>query len=101
MRICWNDIGEEMMKDMFMAFVEVCLIFILSIGGIGCFIYLLHILFIALAPYAIQTKCVIEFADKSKVEAVSCDTWRNDTYLDCANGKRFSLYGVKSWECKR
>lgn len=76
----------------------VCLI--LVPGGICAFLYMLKFLFQVLAPYQTITQCRIEFIDGSVTEATSCTKWRDDTSLECGNGKKYSVYAVKSWECK-
>jgi hypothetical protein len=47
-----------------------------------------------------RTECVIELSDGSKVEDKSCMWWNRSNTLSCADHKRYSMFAVKSWECK-
>lgn len=47
-----------------------------------------------------SSKCKIEFVDSSQIEAVGCFAYRDDINLRCDGGKAYSLYGVKSWQCR-
>jgi hypothetical protein len=46
-----------------------------------------------------ETQCTIQFLDNSEIQATSCDAYRDSTALDCSD-KNYSLYNIKSWECK-
>lgn len=74
---------------------------IIVVGGICAFLFALKLLFQALSSFQTITQCRIEFIDGSVTEATSCDKYRDDTSLECGNGKKYSVYAVKSWECKR
>lgn len=85
-------------------FLESCAGFfawlVLVVGGICMFLYTLKFLFQVLAPYQTVTQCVVEFVDGSVTQATSCAKWRDGTSLECGKGKKYSIYAVKSWECK-
>lgn len=73
---------------------------VLAVGGACMFLYVLKFLFQVLAPYQTVTHCVVSFIDGSVTQATSCTKWRDDTSLECGNGKKYSIYAIKSWECK-
>jgi hypothetical protein len=47
-----------------------------------------------------KSDCVVELADGTLVDAKSCLVWSKTSVLSCDNHKKYSLYAVKSWECK-
>jgi len=47
-----------------------------------------------------KSDCVVELADGKLVDAKSCIAWSKTNVLSCDNHKKYSLYAVKSWDCK-
>jgi len=88
------------MKGTFEQFAGFILYAMLLPIGIFGFWYALSFLFQALAIFQTKTDCIVEFIDGSKIKATSCDMWRDSTVLECGNRKSYSVYAVKSWECK-
>jgi hypothetical protein len=79
--------------------IESILIVLLFVVSTLVFLFLLAFIFTSLPKLKPETKCVIEFSDGSKRQASNCDMYRDSTNLDC-NEINYSMYAVKSWECK-
>jgi flagellar biogenesis protein FliO len=47
-----------------------------------------------------KSDCVVELSDGTVVKTKSCISWSRTNVLSCDNHKKYSLYAVKSWECK-
>ena len=47
-----------------------------------------------------RTECAIELSNGSKVEAKGCFWWNKSNTISCDNHKNYSVFAVKSWECK-
>jgi hypothetical protein len=65
-------------------------------------IFIVILFVIGMAKLVTQTgsDCVIHLSDGSKEEAQSCMWWSKSNTISCAGSKRYSLFAVKSWECK-
>jgi hypothetical protein len=65
-------------------------------------VFIVAIVVIGFAKLVTQTgsDCVIQLSDGSVEKAESCTWWSKSNTISCAGSKRYSLFAVKSWECK-
>jgi|LakMenEpi03Aug12_release.lakeMendotaPanAssembly.Ray.scaffolds.fasta_scaffold447128_4 hypothetical protein len=81
------------------AVIESTLIVLLFVTSTVVVLFLLAFIFTSVSKLKPETKCIIEFSDGLKRQASNCDIYRDSTNLDC-NEINYSMYAVKSWECK-
>jgi len=72
---------------------------ILALSMVAILLFVLAFIFQSIKKFAPKQYCVIQFTDGSNAQAVGCDMYRDSTNLEC-DGTNYSMYAVKSWECK-
>ena len=87
------------MRDLFEAIASWAFFALLGAGLAVAILFVLAFIFNQISKTLPDKKCAIEFSNGSKFEAINCSIYRDSTNLDC-KGINYSMYAVKSWECK-